>query len=81
MFTEAKGPSLKHARELDRDVHHLRIYGSADGSPESPRWIVEHHSTEHDKNPQTHYFENGNEMLAHVAQNAYVPEPSEEMEK
>jgi hypothetical protein len=40
MLVESSGPSLKHARELDRDVHHLRIYGGANGSPESPRWVV-----------------------------------------
>ena len=77
MLVESSGPSLRNAGELDRDVHHLRIYAGSDGTPETPRWIVEHHRTEHDNNPQTHYFDDGHALLAHVAEHAYVPEPKD----
>jgi hypothetical protein len=40
--------------------------------------LCAHYSSEDDKKPETHYFEDEHEMLAHVAQHSYVPEPSEE---
>ena len=78
-FTEAHGPSLKKTRELEREknLHHLRIYGHADGTPESPKWIVQHHSSENDREPAQHEFDAGHEMLAHVAEHASVPSEGE----
>jgi hypothetical protein len=79
-YVEARGESLKlkHLREADRELDHLRVKAHPDGTPESPRWIVEHFASEHDKNPQVYEFDDGHEMLAHVAEHACVPEPSDE---
>jgi hypothetical protein len=57
--------------ERKDNLHHLRIYGHSDGG-----WLVEHHSAENDAHPTEHVFENGHEMLAHVAEHAAVPEES-----
>jgi hypothetical protein len=78
-YTEARGPSLKKTREWEREknLHHLRIYGHVDGTPDSPRWIVEHHGSENEGNPAEHEFDNGQEMLAHVAEHASVPSEAE----
>ena len=78
-YAEAHGASLKKTRELEREknLHHLRIYGHADGTPDSPKWIVQHHGSENDKKPVEHEFDDGNKMLAHVAEHASVPSEGE----
>jgi hypothetical protein len=79
MYTESHGPSLKKSRELERqkNVHHLRVFGHADGTPESPKWVIEHHRSEDDSSPAVHEFDQGHEMLAHIAEHAGVPEEGE----
>jgi len=79
-FAEAHGASLKKARELEheKNLNHLRIFAGADGTPESPTWIVEHHSSEtDDRNPDQYEFSNGKQMMAHIAEHACVPNESE----
>jgi hypothetical protein len=75
MYNESAGPSLKEARELDKakTLHHVRIYGAKGGTPESPRWLVQHHASANDRKPVEHEFDDGHEMLRHVAENAGVP--------
>jgi len=79
-YVESRGPSLKNSREMERasNLHHIRIYGHSDGTSESPRWLVEHHTSENDSRPTEHTFDNGHDMLAHVAEHAAVPEVKEE---
>jgi hypothetical protein len=78
-YVQSHGPSLKHSRQLEREknLHHLRIHGHPDGTPESPKWIVEHHSSENDSSPVEHEFDNGHDMLAHVAEHSAVSEDEE----
>jgi len=65
----------KHAPSKKR-THPVTIYTHHDGEGQARRWTVEHHhdgteSTEHD-------FQDGHEMLVHIANHAGVPEPQEE---
>jgi hypothetical protein len=70
-YVEAKGKKHKPKREL----HHLKVLAHPDGTPESPRWVIEHHAEETDSpDPEKHEFTDGHEMLAHVANCANVPE-------
>ena len=75
-YHEAKGASLKKLREKKREenLHHLSVHGHPDGTPDSPKWIVAHHLSEEDRNPVEHEFDNGTDMLRHVAEHASVPE-------
>jgi len=79
-YHESKGASLKDMRDKKRqeNLHHLRVHAHPDGSPESPRWIVAHHSGENSEPSAEHEFDSGHEMLAHIANHASVPEESEE---
>jgi hypothetical protein len=72
---EAHGPSLKEARELDKakQLDHIRLYAAEGGTPESPRWLVQHHASANDRKPVEHVFDDGHEMLRHVAEHASVP--------
>ncbi len=70
----ATGPSLSREAKRKAELHHIRIFGSPDATREKPAWIIEHHSSPRDRNPETHEFTDGHEMLAHIANNSGVPE-------
>lgn len=82
-YVEIHGRSLKDSRQREReaDLHHIRIHGHEDGTPESPRWVVSHHVSDNDPKPTEFVFEDGHEMLAHIAEHASVPEPEEGPER
>src|SRR5215469_14135646 len=75
-YVEVHGVSLKNQREKERqaDLDHIRIAGHPDGTPESPRWVVSHHASADDRKPQEFVFDDGHEMLAHIANATSVPE-------
>ena len=75
-YHEAKGASLKELREKKRkeNLHHLTVHAHRDATPEHPMWIVGHHTSEEDSNPTEREFSSGHEMLAHIANQASVPE-------
>lgn len=76
-YIEKRGLGLEAKRNQDRKEeppHHIRIFGHSDSTPEKPMWLLEHHLSETgDKKPQSFTFDDGHEMLAHVAQHAHVP--------
>jgi hypothetical protein len=74
MYHESHGPSLKQARERKRgeDVHHIRIYGHPEGTPEARKWVVEHHSSENDDSPTVHEFDDGQLLLNHLGTHAHA---------
>jgi hypothetical protein len=76
-YHESSGNSLKESREQKKraELHHLRI----PVANRKKEFLVEHHSTaEGDQWPEIHVFEDGHEMLAHVANHTGVPEPEGE---
>ena len=76
-YVESRGPSLKmgaRERERERELHHLRIRAHSEATAESPKWVVEHHSSENDREPKEHEFEDGHAMLAHIAEHTGVSE-------
>ena len=77
----AHGVSLSKARKLakERDLDHIRIHASEEGSPERPEWIVAHHRTPNDRNPEYYEFVSGKQMLEHIRKHASVP--SEDVEE
>ena len=77
MYNESSGPSLSREAKRKPELHHLRIYGHPDSTPEKPQWLVEHHASPRDRKPQEHSFTDGSAMLAHVANNSGVPEPKD----
>jgi hypothetical protein len=78
MLNVAHGPTMsKRKREQDKDLHHLRLLAHPDGTPDSPKWIIEHHTSENDSDPAAFEFSNGKEMLGHIAEHAGVPEEGE----
>jgi hypothetical protein len=78
-YIEAQGPSLKLSREARRkaELHHLEIFGHPDSTDSRPMWLIEAHNSPRDRNPDTHEFDNGHDMLRFVAEHAAVPEPAE----
>lgn len=76
MLNVAHGPTLSRARkrEQDKELHHLRLLAHPDGTSDHRRWIVEHHTSENDAEPAAFEFDNGKEMLAHVAEHAGAKE-------
>ena len=73
-YAESRGPSLKESRERERELHHLRVHGHQDATPQSPKWVVSHYAAENDRRPSAEYdFDSGIEMLRHVAEHANVP--------
>ncbi len=79
-YAESHGPSLKKSRQLEheKNLHHLRLYGAASSTPEEPRWLVEHHSSEHDSRPESHEFSDPHALLAHIANHSSMPEPTDD---
>lgn len=79
-YHESKGKSLKDMRDQKRkeNLNHLRIYAHEEGTPESPRWLIEHHSSENDSEPSVHEFDSGKDALAHIGQHASMSEEESE---
>jgi len=79
-YAEAQGPGLEKTRALEREknLHHIRVYGHVEGTPESPKWMVQHHDSENDKKPVEHEFHNGHEMLAHIGKYSSVPDEGQD---
>ena len=71
-YEESSGPSLKETRSGSRELHHLRIYAGAEATPEKPTWLVEHHQSEDDKHPGAFSFDDGLDLLRHVAEHCAV---------
>jgi hypothetical protein len=59
-------------------LHHRRLYADPDSTSAAPKWLLEHHRSERDRNPAQHSFSDGAEMLAHIANSAGVPESENE---
>ena len=74
-FHEGSGPSLKESRELDRRkrLDHIIIHGHAEGTPERPKWLLEHHH-EGGGEPDTYEFSHGGQMLNHIIEHANIPD-------
>jgi hypothetical protein len=71
-YVEARGKGKDK-----RDLHHIKIFAHADGTSESPKWILEHHySAEGSPGPRRdeYEFEHGGEMLEHLVQHLSIPE-------
>jgi hypothetical protein len=75
-YSEARGLTLSREKQKP-GLNHLRIFGHADSSAEKPMWLVEHHRSSSDRTPETHVFDDGSEMLRHVAEHADVPAPKD----
>ena len=75
---EARGPSLSREAKQKAALHHIELFASPQATPEKPMWLVEHHASQRDRNPETHEFDDGHEMLRHIADAAAVPEPKDE---
>lgn len=71
----ATGPSLKASRELNKsdNLDSIEITGAPGGSPDSPRWSVTHYFSGDDQRPQEFEFDDGAELLRHVAEHCNVP--------
>ncbi len=78
MYHESSGPSLSREAKRKPELHHIRIFGSPDATREKPAWIIEHHSSPRDRNPLTHEFTDGHEMLSHLANHTGVEPESED---
>jgi hypothetical protein len=74
-YYEAEGKSLNELRDQDKGskLHHLRLYADSKGTPESPAWIVSHHTSETDENPKEYEFNDGNELMGHLMNHASIP--------
>jgi hypothetical protein len=79
-ITEATGPGLKLSREARRkaELDHLEIFAHPDSTDSRRMWLIEAHRSPRDRNPSTHEFDDGHDMLRFVAEHAAVPEPAEE---
>jgi hypothetical protein len=77
MYNESSGPTLSREAKQKAALHHIRIYGSPNATAERPAWLIEHHGSERDRNPDTHEFSDPHEMLAHVATHSGAPEPDD----
>jgi hypothetical protein len=73
MYNESSGPSLSREAKRKPELHHLRIYGHPDSTNEKPMWLVEHHASQRDRQPEERAFSDGHAMLAHIAEHAAVP--------
>ena len=72
-YYEAEGPSLGEMRDKGRDLHHMRIYGGSDASPEKPSWSIGHYTSEDDENPQEYNFTDGQKVMDHIREHASIP--------
>ncbi len=83
-YHEGHGKSLKEMRDQKKKegLHHLRIHAHPHGTPDKPKWLVLHHASEDDANPEGYEFDSGAEMLGHVAEHSGVsmPDSGEEEE-
>ncbi len=77
-YNESSGPSLSREAKQKAALHHIRIFGHPQATADKPMWLLEHHASQRDRNPETHEFTDGHEMLAHIATNSGVPEPKDE---
>lgn len=77
-FHESTGRTLSREGKSKRELDHLRVYAGPDSTADKPMWLVEHHASPHDRNPESHTFEDGHEMLRHIAEHANVPPPEDE---
>src|SRR5437016_4847794 len=70
------GPGLKKSREQERasSLDHLRIKAGREAG-----YVIEHHSSDNDANPQEHEFRDGLGALKHVAIHAGMLNENEEL--
>jgi hypothetical protein len=73
-YHEASGRSLSREKEKAQ-LHHLTI--SPSSTSEHPGWTVARFKSERGS-PVNHEFNDGHELLAHVANSLGIPEPENE---
>jgi hypothetical protein len=60
--------------ESENELHHLRVHLHAEGSRESPKWVVVHHYSEDGKGDyKLREFVDGTKLLQHLGKYAGLP--------
>jgi hypothetical protein len=67
-YREVALAKSRKGKDKKPELHHIRIFASEDATPEKPSWLVAHHFTDRQDEPQVHKFDDHNEMLQHVAE-------------